>query len=74
MRKLFNPDSLISVLAIGIPIALIRAFVFMVAVDLIHDTWIPQVPNIGYWHGLLLVHMLMLVFYRFDLSKFVPSK
>lgn len=49
--------------------ALINGWLLMLAVGIVHEYWMPQVPGIGYWWAVLIVYLL-----RGSFSSARPSK
>ncbi|GIE30126.1 hypothetical protein Ait01nite_031710 [Actinoplanes italicus] len=45
---------LVEVLLTGFMVALLRGWLFMLAVGAIHHHWMPQIPTLGYWWAVLI--------------------
>lgn len=56
VRKFFG--LLFKSLLTGFLIALLRGWLFMLAVGVVHEHWMPQVPTIGYWWAVLIWWLL----------------
>lgn len=50
--------ALLQALITGFLTALLCGWMFMLAVDVIHSEWLPQVPTLGYWWAVLIAWLL----------------
>jgi polyferredoxin len=48
----------LGVLVLVVLYALANGFYLMIAVELIHEHWMPQVPGLGYWWAVLIAFTL----------------
>lgn len=51
-------NKLFVALITGFLVALTSGWMFMLAVGVIHDHWLPQVPTLGYWWAVLIAWLL----------------
>lgn len=58
METLEDIGAFLAVMALNAIGILAAGAMFMVAVELAHDSWIHQLPSIGYWTATLIVFLL----------------